>query len=124
MAIWYRIAITSFEVKMLTRRGFLGILSGALAHQATRRIYVLPPAQGWGVSPGETLFILRPEAWTYRYVYRNMITGHTSDASPSIAKLAHTFAYPESDVIDVYRHLTDGVFVRTEKYVETITDDA
>ena len=83
---------------MITRRGFLGILGGALAAQATRRIYILPPAGGWRfkggvITPGEALFYLNPEAWHYRYTYRNQITGHVSDATPRIANLIHTFIW-------------------------------
>lgn len=106
---------------MITRRGFFGLLGGALVTEAARKIYVLPPAGGWQfkgglIMPGEALFFLRPEGWTYRYAYRNSITGHVSDATPDIARLVHTFAYPEKDVIDIYRQMMDGSF----DYAETM----
>jgi hypothetical protein len=105
---------------MITRRGFFGLLGGALAAEAARKIYVLPPLGGWKfaggvISPGEALFYLSPENWSYRYTYRNIVTGHVSDATPEIARLVHTFAYPESDVIDIYRALGNGEF----KYSQT-----
>lgn len=100
---------------MITRRGFFGLLGGALAAEAARKIYVLPPAGGWSfkggvIVPGEALYFLEPEGWTYLYAYRNDITGHVSDATPDIAQLLHTFAYPERDVVDIYRQMQDGDF--------------
>ena len=100
---------------MITRRGFFGLMGGFAAAEAARKIYVLPPARGWNVSPGEALFYLPSDGWSYRYTYRNIVTGHVSDATPEIARLVHTFAYPESDVIDIYRALGDGEF----KYSQT-----
>ncbi len=100
---------------MITRRGFFGLLSGVVVAEAARKIYVLPPLGGWRlaggvISPGETLFYLSPENWSYRYTYRNIVTGHVSDATPRIARLVHTFAYPESDVVDIYKQMKDGSF--------------
>jgi len=89
---------------MISRRGFLGMLSGFAAAEAARKIYILPPAGGWKVSPGEALFYL-PD-WSYRYAYRNNITGCVSDATPRIEQLKHTFGYPEEDVVDIYRRMT------------------
>jgi hypothetical protein len=91
---------------MISRRGFFGLLGGALAAEAARKIYVLPPLGGWRcaggvITPGETLFYLSPENWSYR----NTITGHVSEAIPEIVRLIHTFAYPEMDVMDIYRQL-------------------
>ena len=60
--------------------------------------------------PGEALFFLRPEGWTYRYAYRNSITGHVSDATLNLARLVHNFYAPDKDVIDIYRQMTDGSF--------------
>jgi hypothetical protein len=93
---------------MITRRGFLGLLGAALAHQAAKPIYILPPLGGWGISQG---------VWSYRYVYRNSITGHVSNATPEIARLVHTFAYPELDVIDYYRHMEGGSFELSETVI-------
>jgi hypothetical protein len=109
---------------MISRRGFFGLLGGALAAEAARKIYVLPPLGGWRfaggvISPGEALFYLPPEPmgiWDYRYTYRNIVTGHVSDATPNIAKLAHTFIYPDMDVVDIYRQMRDGSF----DYRETV----
>ena len=106
---------------MITRRGFFGLLGGALVTEAARKIYVIPPAGGWQckgglITPGEALFYLDPRSLTYRFVYRNSITGHISDAMPEIARLVHTFAYPEIDVVDIYRQLEDGSF----DYAETM----
>jgi hypothetical protein len=106
---------------MISRRGFFGLLGGALAAEAARKIYVLPPLGGWSfkggvISPGEALFYLPPDGWSYRYTYRNIVTGHVSDATPEIANLVHTFAYPEQDVMEVYRQLQDGSF----EWAETI----
>lgn len=101
---------------MITRRGFFGLLGAALAHQAAKPIYVFAPPNGWGVgksglfTPREAMFFLDAKDWKYRYTYRNSITGHTSDATPEIARLVHTFAYPEKDVVDIYRQMTDGSF--------------
>ena len=113
---------------MISRRGFFGLLSGFAAAEAARKIYVLPPARGWNVSHGEAMFYLPDGDWvkrcampnfqaaTYWYADRNDITGHVSDASPRIAELVHTFAYPESDVVDIYRQMQDGSF----NYAETV----
>lgn len=90
---------------MISRRGFLGLLGGFAAAEVARKIYVLPPARGWNVSPGEVMFYLPSDGWTYRYAYRNNITGCVSDATPRIEQLKHTFAYPEVDVVDIYRRL-------------------
>ena len=100
---------------MITRRGFLGIVGGFAAAEVARKIYILPPARGWKfaggvIEPGEALFYLPSDGWSYRYAYRNIVTGHVSDATPEIAKLVHTFAYPESDVVDIYRQMQDGSF--------------
>ena len=95
---------------MITRRGFFGLLGGFAAAEVARKIYVLPPARGWNVSQGEALFYLPADKWSYRYTYRNIVTGHVSDATPEVAKLVHTFAYPESDVVDIYRQMQDGSF--------------
>ena len=101
---------------MITRRGFFGLLGGFAAAEAARKIYVLPPARGWNVSPGEALFYLPSDGWNYRYTYRNIVTGHVSDATPHIAQLAHTFVYPDMDVVDIYRQMQDGSF----NYAETV----
>ena len=100
---------------MITRRGFLGLLGSLVAAEAARKIYVLPPAGGWSfkggvIAPGETLFILPEDQFSYRYTYRNIITGHVSDATPHVAQLLHTFAYPEMDVVDIYKQMKDGSF--------------
>ena len=47
--------------------------------------------------------------YSYRYVYRNSVTGCSSDASPVIPP-QHTFMMPEHDVIDVYRLQENGEF--------------
>lgn len=106
---------------MITRRGFFGLLGGALVTEAARKIYVLPPAGGWQctgglITPGEAMFFLDAKNWKYRFTYRNSITGHTFDATPEIARLVHTFAYPEQDVVDIYRQMTDGSF----EWAETV----
>lgn len=99
---------------MITRRNFFGLLGGFAAAEAARKIYVLPPAGGWQggglITPGEALFFLQPEVYRYRYAYRNIFTGHVSNAVPEIARLVHTFAFPERDVIDIYRQMEDGSF--------------
>lgn len=100
---------------MITRRGFFGLLGGALATEAARKIYVLPPAGGWQckgglITPGEALFFLPEKDWKYQFAYRNTITGHVSDATPRIEQLAHTFGYPELDVLDFYHQMPDGSF--------------
>jgi hypothetical protein len=95
---------------MITRRGFFGLLGGLAAAEVARKIYVLPPMGGWNVSPGEALFYLPADKWSYRYTYRNIVTGHVSDATPNIAQLAHTFIYPDMDVVDIYRQMQDGSF--------------
>jgi hypothetical protein len=100
---------------VITRRGFLGILGGFAATEVARKIYVLPPARGWNISPGEALFYLPPSVWSYRYSYRNTVTGHVSDATPDIARLVHNFYSPEMDVIYIYRALGNGEF----KYSQT-----
>ena len=106
---------------MITRRGFLGLLGGLAAAEVARKVYVFAPPGGWTcngglIAPGETLFYLPAEHWQYRYAYRNNITGHVSDATPEIARLVHTFAFPESDVVDIYRQMQDGSF----DYRETV----
>lgn len=106
---------------MISRRGFFGLLGGALAAEVARKIYILPPLGGWicaggTISPGEALFYISPEHWKYRYAYRNIVTGHVSDATPHIAQLAHTFIYPDMDVVDIYRQMQDGSF----NYAETV----
>ena len=101
---------------MITRRGFFGLLGGFAAAEAARKIYVLPPARGWNVSPGEALFYLPSDGWNYRYTYRNIVTGHVSDATPNVAQLAHTFISPDMDVVDIYRQIQDGSF----DYRETV----
>lgn len=93
-------------VQMISRRGFLGMLGSFAAAEVARKIYIFPPVGGWRVSPGETLFYLHPEEWSYRYVYRNNITGCVSDGTPRIEQIKHTFAYPEVDVFDIYRRMT------------------
>jgi hypothetical protein len=100
---------------MITRRGFFGLLGGALAAEAARKIYVLPPLGGWKcaggvIMPGEALYFFDGNQWSFRYVYRNSITGHVSDVVPWISDLRHTFAYPEHDVVDIYKQLSDGSF--------------
>ena len=100
---------------MITRRGFFGLLGGALGYQAARRIYVLPPAAGWKfpggiIAPGEALFFLPPPNF-YRYVYRNSITGCVSDPNPRFENLVRTFAYPEVDVIDIYERIEEETLV-------------
>ena len=106
---------------MITRRGFLGLLGGFAAAEVARKIYVLPPMGGWRfkggvISPGEAMFFLPEKDWKYRFAYRNIVTGHVSDATPEIAKLAHTFIYPDMDVVDIYRQMQDGSF----HYSETV----
>jgi hypothetical protein len=106
---------------MITRRGFFGLLGGFAAAEVARKIYVLPPAGGWKfaggvISPGEALFYLPSDGWTYRYTYRNIVTGHVSDATPEVARLVHTFVYPENDMIDIYLQNQDGSF----DYRETV----
>lgn len=107
---------------MITRRELFGLLGGALVTEAARKIYVLPPAGGWRcagglIVPGEVLYFLEPQGWKYKYLYRNPVTGCISYATSDIAKLAHTFAYPELDVMDIYRQMTDGSF----DYAQTVT---
>ena len=106
---------------MISRRGFFGLLGGALAAEAARKIYVFAPHGGWVfpggvIYPGEALFYLPVDGWSYRYAYRNIVTGHVSDATPNIAQLAHTLIYPDMDVVDIYRQLRDGSF----NYAETV----
>ena len=106
---------------MITRRGFLGLLGGLAAAEVARKIYVLPPLGGWSfwggsISPGEALFYLPADGWKYRYTYRNIVTGHVSDATPDIAKLAHNFYSSEIDVVDIYKQVQDGSF----DYAETV----
>ena len=106
--------------KVISRRGFFALFGGFAAAEVARKIYVLPPAGGWRVgaaglfTPGEALFFL--DDWSYRYTYRNIVTGHVSDATPHIAQLAHTFIYPDMDVVDIYRQMQDGSFY----YAETV----
>ena len=61
---------------MITRRGFFGLLGGALAAEAARKIYVLPPLGGWRfaggvISPGEALFYLPADMWVKRCAMPN-----------------------------------------------------
>ena len=104
-----------------TRRGFFGLLGGFAAAEVARKIYVLPPMGGWRcaggtIEPGDALFYLPSDKWSYRYTYRNIVTGHVSDASPEVARLVHTFVYPDMDVVDIYRQMRDGSF----DYRETV----
>jgi len=106
---------------MISRRGFFGLMGGFAAAEVARKIYVLPPIGGWRcaggvISPGEALFYLPSDGWTYRYTYRNIVTGHVSDATPRIAQLIHNFYLPEKDVIDIYREMQYGSF----DYAETV----
>lgn len=99
---------------MISRRGFLGMLGGFAAAEVARKIYILPPNGGWRVSPGEALFYLPQQDWSYRYAYRNNITGCVSDATPRIEQLKHTWACPSHDVIDIYRKTAENFYlVRT-----------
>ena len=98
---------------MITRRGFFGLLGGLAGAEVARKVYVFAPPNGWSfkggvISPGEAMFYLPSDGWSYRYAYRNIVTGHVSDATPEIARLVHMFAYSESDVIDIYRQLDKG----------------
>ena len=102
--------------KVISRRGFFALFGGFAAAEVARKIYVLPPMGGWNVSPGEALFYLPSDGWTYRYTYRNIVTGHVSDATPEVARLVHTFVYPDMDVVDIYRQMRDGSF----DYRETV----
>lgn len=113
--------VASGRVEMITRRGFFGLMGGFAAAEVARKIYVLPPMGGWRfaggtISPGEALFYLPSDGWTYRYTYRNIVTGHVSDATPEFARLVHTFVYPDMDVVDIYRQMRDGSF----DYRETV----
>lgn len=63
----------------------------------------------YNVEPGEALFILPEGSYSYRYVYRNRVTGCCSDAY-AVAPPPHTFAMPEHDVMDVYRLQDSGEF--------------
>ena len=102
---------------MITRRGFLGLLGGLAAAEAARKtIYCFAPPRGWNVSPGEAMFYLPEKDRKYKFAYRNIVTGHVSDATPNIAQLAHTFIYPDMDVVDIYRQMRDGSF----HYAETV----
>ena len=106
---------------MISRRGFLGLLGGLAAAEAARKVYVLPPAGGWQfkggvIQPGETMFFLPEKDWEYKFAYRNIVTGHVSDATPEVARLVHTFVYPDMDVVDIYRQMRDGSF----DYRETV----
>ena len=107
---------------MISRRGFLGLLGGFAAAEVARKIYVLPPAGGWRVgtaglfTPGEAMFYLPEKDWKYKFAYRNIVTGHVSDVTPMISELAHTFIYPDMDVVDIYRQMRDGSF----HYAETV----
>jgi len=94
---------------MISRRGFLGMLGGFAAAEVARKIYILPPNRGWRVSPGEALFYL-PD-WSYRYTYRNNITGCVSDATARIEQLKHTFMMPGHDVIDIYRKTAENLYL-------------
>lgn len=102
---------------MITRRGFLGLLGGlAGAEVARKTIYCFAPPRGWNVSQGEAMFFLPEKDWEYKFAYRNIVTGHVSDATPHVAQLAHTFIYPDMDVVDIYRQMQDGSF----DYRETV----
>jgi hypothetical protein len=73
----------------------------------------LPPTRGWKfaggvIEPGEALFYLPEKDWKYQFAYRNIVTGHVSDATPDIARLVHNFYSPEMDVMDIYRQLNKG----------------
>ena len=100
----------------MDRRNFFKLMGGFAAAEVARKIYVLPPMGGWNISQGEALFYLPADKWSYRYTYRNIVTGHVSDATPNIAQLAHTFIYPDMDVVDIYRQMQDGSF----DYRETV----
>ena len=107
--------------KVISRRGFFALFGGFAAAEVARKIYVLPPAGGWKfaggvISHGEALFYLPPDGWTYRYTYRNIVTGHVSDATPEVARLVHTFIYPDMDVVDIYKQMENGSF----DYAETV----
>jgi hypothetical protein len=84
----------------MNRRNFLSTLVGAVAAA------ILPKSK---IQTYTTPFIV-PSAgiYTYRYVYRNIVTGCSSDASPVTP--SHTFMMPEHDVIDIYRIQDSGEF--------------
>jgi hypothetical protein len=100
----------------ITRRGFFGLLGGAIAHQAVKKTYFFAPPNGWQAresglfAPGEAMFFLPAKGWKYQYVYRNPITGCVSNPTPDIETVAHTFACPEMDVLDVYKQMKDGSY--------------
>jgi hypothetical protein len=86
------------------------------AEVARKTIYCFAPPRGWNVSQGEAMFFLPDKDWKYRFAYRNIVTGHVSDATPHVAQLVHTFIYPDMDVVDIYRQMQDGSF----NYAETV----
>jgi hypothetical protein len=99
----------------MDRRNFFRLIGGCAAAAVAQKIYILPPLGGWSfpggsIYPGEALFYLPSDGWSYRYTYRNIVTGNVSDATPQIARLAHTFIYPDMDVVDIYRQMQDGSF--------------
>jgi hypothetical protein len=56
---------------MITRRGFFGLLSGAMAAEVARKVYVFAPPNGWSfkggvISPGDALFYLPSDYWVRR----------------------------------------------------------
>lgn len=106
----------------MNRRSFFRSLVGLFVAKALAPIAaqasLLSPAENlagafrvaYPIEPGEALFFLPDKAYSYRYVYRNSLTGCCSDASP-VAPPPHTFMMPEhDDVIDVYRLRGNGEF--------------
>lgn len=93
--------------KSMNRRGFFKSLAGLIAVKALAP-FAHAFRSAYPIEPGEALFIL-PKAgtYTYRYVYRNSVTGCCSDALPTPQ---HTFMMPEHDVMDVYRVRENGEF--------------
>ena len=100
----------------MDRRSFLKAILGAAAYEPAKKIFVFAPACGWNSSlivPGESMFFLESTAhgyndWSYRYAYRNSITGHTSDIWAKPLPLAEvnkaTFGI-SPDLVDIYRRL-------------------
>jgi hypothetical protein len=99
----------------MNRRGFLKSIVGFAV--ASKFLPAQKPVPNWRTDarivsskPSEELAaIMDEESYFYRYVYRNTITGHSSDASP-VSPPTHTFAMPEHDVMDVYRLQDSGSF--------------
>lgn len=97
----------------MDRRSFLKSLLGAAAYEAAKKIFVFAPIGGWNnrIAPGEALFILPPEAmkgWTYRYAYRNSITGHVSDlwATPLTVAQVNSATFGLSpDLVEIYHRV-------------------